>query len=165
MQSPRKIRSSPIRRSLGASHILGRLPAFALAICSCATASAVDFETAKKEAGRSNETKEGAAYMDQCGDVLQKYLSAAMDACGAKYPDTKEPAMIALIVGADGQVTQRMSSPGIAYGECVMSHLPATLSLPRPPRDAWPVVVGVENRHHELAAKKAGGGGTTAQEM
>jgi hypothetical protein len=126
---------------------------------------AVDFETAKKEAGRNNETKEGAAYMDKCQDVLHTYLTSGMDACGAKYPDTKEPALIALIVAADGHVTQRMSSPGVAYGECVMSHFPANLSLPRPPRDAWPVVVGVENRHHEVAAKKATGGGTSPKEI
>jgi uncharacterized protein YegJ (DUF2314 family) len=150
---------------IGASHILGRLAAFGLGICFCATTFAVDFETAKKEAGRLNETKEGAAYMDKCQDVLHKYISSGMDACGDKYPDTKAPALIALIVAADGHVTQRMSSPGIVYGECVMSHFPADLSLPRPPRDGWPVVVGVENRHHEVAAKKAAGGGSSPKEI
>jgi hypothetical protein len=147
---------------IGASHILGRLSAFGLAICVCAaTTFAVDFETAKKEAGRLNETKEGATYMDKCQDVLHKYISSGMDACGAKYPDTKEPALIALMVAADGHVIQKMSSPGIAFGECVMSHFPSDLSLPRPPHDAWPVVVGVENRHHEVAA----GGGTSSKEI
>jgi uncharacterized protein YegJ (DUF2314 family) len=144
---------------------VGRLSAFGLAVCFCATAFAVDFETAKKEAGRLNETNEGAAYMDKCQDFLHKYISSGMDACGARYPDTKEPALIALIVAADGHVTQKMSSPGIAYGECVMSHFPASLSLPRPPHDAWPVVIGVENRHHEVAAKKAAGGGTSSKEI
>lgn len=165
MQSPLMARSSPTRRSLGASHILGRLPTFGLAICFCTTSFAADFDTAKKEAGRLNETKEGAAYMDKCQDVLHTFLTSGMDACGAKYPDTKEPALIALIVAADGHVTQRMSSPGIAYGECVMSRFPANLSLPPPPRDSWPVVVGVENRHHEIAAKKANGGGTSPKEI
>ena len=155
MQSPR----------IGASHILGRLSAFGLAICLSATTFAADFETAKKEAGRLNETKDGAAYMDKCQDFLHKYISSGMDACGAKFPDTKEPALIALMVAADGHVTQKMSSPGIAFGECVMSHFPADLSLPRPPHDAWPVVIGVENRHREVAAKKASGGGTSPKEI
>ncbi len=153
---------------IGASHILvfwGRLSAFGLAICFCAaTTFAVDFETAKKECSRLNETKEGAVYMDKCQDFLHKYVSSGMDACGAKYPDTKEPALIALIVAADGHVTQKMSSPGIAFGECVLSHFPAGLLLPRPPHDAWPVVIGMENRHHEVAAKKAAGGGTSSKE-
>lgn len=166
MQSPPVAVSSPIRRFLGASHILGRLSAFGLGIiCFCATTFAIDFETAKKEAGRLNETKEGAAYMDKCQDFLHKYISSGMDACGAKFPDTKEPALIAFVVTADGHVTQKMSSPGIAFGECVMSHFPADLSLPRPPHDAWPVVIGVENRHHEVAAKKASGGGTSSKEI
>jgi hypothetical protein len=147
------------------SHIWGRWFAPGFVFFFCAGAFAVDFETAKKEAGRLNETEEGAVYMDKCQDVLHKYLTSGMDACGKKYPDTKEPALIALIVAADGHVTQKMSSPGIAYGECVMSHFPANLSLPRPPRDGWPVVVGVENRHHAVAAKKAAGGGTSPKEI
>ncbi len=164
MQSPPASQSRPIQRYLGPSHTLGRLLAPGLVIF-CTTALAIDFEAAKKDAGRKNETTEGAAYMDKCQDVLHKYLTSGMDACGEKYPDTKEPALIALIVAADGHVTQRMSSPGIPYGDCVMSHFPANLSLPRPPRDGWPVVVGVENRHHAVAAKKAAGGGDSAKEI
>jgi len=136
-----------------------------LVIVFCASAFALDFETVKRDAGHRNETAEGAAYMDKCQDVLHKYLTAGMGACGEKYPDTKEPALIAFMVAADGHVTQRMSSPGIAYGECVLSHFPADLSLPRPPRDGWPVVVGVENRHHAVAAKKAAGGGNSPKEI
>ncbi len=152
-------------RAEGPSSILCRFFLPGLVLGCCATAFAMDFETAKKDAGRKNETTEGAAYMDKCQDVLHKYLTSGMDACGDKFADTKEPALIAFVVAADGHVTQRMSSPGIPFGECVMSHFPANLSLPRPPQGGWPVVVGVENHHHAVAAKKASGGGSSPKEI
>jgi uncharacterized protein YegJ (DUF2314 family) len=121
-------------------------------------AKAMDFEAAKKEAARNIETKAGNAYMDKIAKRVGTYLAAAMDICGPNYPDTEEPGLIAFVVAADGHVTQKMASPGKPFTQCVLSHLPDNISLPRPPRDGWPVVTGVQNQHHQVASMTKGGG-------
>jgi uncharacterized protein YegJ (DUF2314 family) len=127
----------------------------AAAFMTLSSARAMDFETATKEAARNIETKAGSDYMGKVAEIIGKNLASAMDVCGPKYSDTSEPGLIAFIVGADGRVTQTMASPGKPFVQCVLSHLPPNISLPRPPRDGWPVAAGVENHYHQVA-KSAG---------
>src|SRR4051812_40680329 len=109
-------------------------------------ASAADFQTVAKQAARNNETTDGTAYMDKCAELVGKQMATAMDVCGASFPDSDEPVLIAFVVARDGQVSQRMASPK-PFAQCVLSHLPDKITLPRPPRDDWAIAVGVENHH------------------
>src|SRR6476646_1507851 len=119
-------------------------------------AAASEFDTALTDALSKTKTAPGSEYINKYSNALGVYVTAAMNACGAKFPDMGSPAYIVLTIGADSRVTRKMAEPNSAFGQCIAAHFPAEMKLPHPPEDGWPIVVGVQNRYH---AQTGGGDG------
>lgn len=113
-----------------------------------AKTSKTEFDAAMKQVNRDTATAAGYKYMR---DFAEKNFAAVagdgMQSCLSR-PDTIEPAMIIFFVSADGKVTRVLSTPGIEYGECVVSKLRQPISLPRPPHDNFALAFGVANHSH-----------------
>ena len=110
-----------------------------------------EFDAALADAVARGKTPPGSDYMGKSLDVLSRYVTSAMDACGPKFPDMNQPSYVVLVIGADGKVSRKMAEPGSAFSQCITSHFPSGMSLPHPPGDAWPIVVGLQNRYHAQA--------------
>jgi hypothetical protein len=114
-----------------------------------ATASeASEFESASKESTRNYATKEGRQYSEKFENAIAPAMTKAMHACLGR-PDTVEPALIIFIVSADGHVKRVLTSPKIEYGQCVAATVKLPATVPKPPRDSWPVGIGLANHSHE----------------
>jgi hypothetical protein len=108
---------------------------------SARTSEASEFQAALKEATDHYKTKAGAQYRDTFTNTIDRVVAGALGSCGKK--GAVERADIIFIVSADGRVVRVLSTPGIAYGQCVVSKLRLPVAVPRPPRDLWPVVITV----------------------
>jgi uncharacterized protein YegJ (DUF2314 family) len=126
-----------------------------LAFCSVAAdaSQTSEFETASKEATSNYSTKVGRQYSNEFQDAIAPAMAKAMGSCLSR-PDTVQPAEIVFIVSADGHVKRVLCSPNIEYGRCVASTIRLPATVPKPPRDLWPVVIGLANHSH---AEKASG--------
>jgi hypothetical protein len=94
-----------------------------------------------QEAVNHYKTKAGQQYRDNFTKAIDNAVAGAMGGCSKA--DAVERAEIAFIVSADGRVVRVLSSPGIAYGQCIVSKLRLPARVPRPPRNSWPVVIVV----------------------
>src|ERR1043166_6947379 len=131
------------------------LLAGSLALCSLAAASAAssELESLMKQAPQNYQTKEGHRYLEAFQKGIMPTFGKALDTCSTTMPDTKEPASIVFVVGADGTVKRLLYSTDIPFGRCVGSKVRAIKSLPKPPRDNWVVALGAANHHHEEEAR------------
>jgi len=111
-----------------------------------------EFESASKESTRTLDTKAGRQYSEKFQNAIATALGKAMHACLSR-PDTVEPAEIIFIVSADGHVKRVLASPKIEYGQCVAATIKLPASVPKPPRDSWPVGIGLANHSHAEKAK------------
>jgi hypothetical protein len=105
------------------------------------TSEASEFQAALKEATDHYKTKAGTQYRDNFTKAIARAVGGALGPCGKN--GAVERADIIFIVSADGRVVRVLSTPGIAYGQCVVSKLRLPATVPRPPRDLWPVVIAV----------------------
>jgi|GEM_PF-1040396 len=134
---------------------LRRSVAALLVCCSVAAANAAqagEFESLSKECTRNYATKAGRQYSEKFENAITPALGKAMHAC-LNRPDTVEPAEIIFIISADGHVKRILSSPRIEYGQCVAATIKLPATVPKPPRDSWPVGVGLANHSHAEKAK------------
>jgi hypothetical protein len=113
-----------------------------------------ELEAAAKESARNCETKEGQQYRDKFEQAIMSAFAKALHSCLSR-PDTVEPAEVAFIISANGHVKKILVSPNIEYGKCVVSELRLPKTLPKPPRDLWPIAMGLANHSH--AEKKRAG--------
>ncbi len=111
-----------------------------------------EFDQTLVDALAKSKTKPGANYTAKYSNVLGDYVGSALDACGPNYPDMNKPAYLVLTIAADGHLTKKLTGPDSPFGQCIASHLPSSIALPHPPEDAWPIVVGVQNRYHQQSA-------------
>jgi hypothetical protein len=126
-----------------------------LFVAATAAKNTTEFDALVKECTRNNETKAGYRYMEEFSKAIFPEIGPAMRACVSKTPDTKEPATLLFIIAADGRITRVMASPDIPYGQCVLSNVNKDrLKAPPPPRDGWPMAIGLANHHHEEMARK-----------
>jgi uncharacterized protein YegJ (DUF2314 family) len=109
---------------------------------SAQTSRAGEFQTASQEAVRNSKTKAGQRYRDQFTRAIDHAVAGAMGAPCAKA-GAVERAELVFVVSVDGRILRVLSNPGIAYGQCVVSKLRLPKTVPRPPRDAWPVAIVV----------------------
>jgi uncharacterized protein YegJ (DUF2314 family) len=105
------------------------------------TSEAGEFQSAVQEAVDHYKTKAGQQYRDNFTKAIDRAVVGAMGSCNRG--SAVERADIVFIVSADGRVVRVLSSPGIAYGQCIVSKLRLPAKVPRPPRDSWPVVIAV----------------------
>jgi hypothetical protein len=105
------------------------------------SAQAGEFKTAVDEAVKHYKTKAGQQYLDNFTKAIDSAVAGALGQCGKR--DAVERAELVFIISADGRIVRVLSSPGIAYGSCIVSKLRLPKKVPRPPRDSWPVVIGV----------------------
>jgi uncharacterized protein YegJ (DUF2314 family) len=126
-----------------------------LTLCSLAAAAAAssELESLVKQAGENFQTKEGRRYLEAFEKGIMPTFGKALDTCSKSMPDTKEPASIVFVVGADGTVKRLLYSTDIPFGRCVGSKVRAIKTLPKPPRDNWVVALGAANHHHEEEAR------------
>lgn len=118
--------------------------------------SKAELEAALKQSDRDSSTPLGKRYRREFEDkIFTDIADKALLACLSEARDTVEPAMLVFIVSADGKITRVLSSPGIEYGECIVSKLRVPLSVPRPPHDNFAVAVGVANHSHAQSTSKA----------
>src|ERR1700730_18249567 len=113
-----------------------------------------ELEAAMKESARNSQTKEGQQYHERFERAILSTFAKALHSCLSR-PDTIEPAEIVFIISANGHVKKILASPNIEYGKCVVSELRLPKTLPRPPRDLWPVAMALANHSHE-EKKRAG---------
>jgi hypothetical protein len=113
-------------------------------LCSLAAAAAAssELESLTKQAGQNYQTKEGQRYLEAFQKGIMPAFGKALDTCSSSMPDTKEPASIAFVVGADGTVKRVLYSTDIPFGQCVGSKIRAIKTLPKPPHDNWVVAIG-----------------------
>jgi uncharacterized protein YegJ (DUF2314 family) len=109
---------------------------------SARTSSAGEFQTASQEADRNCKTKAGERYRDQFTKAIDSAVAGALLGPCSKA-GAVERAELVFIVSADGRITRVLSSPGMAYGTCIVSKLQLPKTVPRPPRDSWPVAIVV----------------------
>jgi hypothetical protein len=111
--------------------------------------SKAEFEVALQQSNRDRETPSGKRYTRHFENkVFLAVASKAMQTCLSRSRDTAEPAMLVFLISADGKVRRVLSTPGIEYGECVVSQLRLPISVPRPPHDNFAVALGVANHTH-----------------
>jgi hypothetical protein len=123
-------------------------------IAAANAAQAGEFESASKESTRNYATKAGRQYSEKFENAIAPAMTKAMHACLSR-PDTVEPAEIIFIVSAGGHIKRVLASPKIEYGQCVAATVKLPATVPKPPRDSWPVGIGLANHSH--AEKKAQG--------
>lgn len=148
---------NPMHHSYLGLH-LRRSVAALLVSCAVAAASAAqagEFENLSKESTRNYATKAGRQYSEKFENAIAPALGKAMGAC-LNRPDTVEPAEIIFIVSADGRVKRILASPKIAYGQCVAATIKLPATVPKPPRDSWPVGLGLANHAHAEKARVKG---------
>jgi uncharacterized protein YegJ (DUF2314 family) len=104
-------------------------------------AQAGDFKTASDAAIQSYKTKAGQQYRDRFTKAIDHAVAAAMGPCGK--PGAVERVDVVFIVSADGRIVRVLSTPGIAYGDCIVSKLRLPKTVPPPPHDSWPVIISV----------------------
>jgi uncharacterized protein YegJ (DUF2314 family) len=114
-----------------------------LSVCSIAfqPAQAGEFKTASDQAVKNYETKVGRQYRDLFSNSIDRAVVTAMGACAKA--NAVERAELIFIVSADGRIVRVLPTPGIAYGQCIVSKRRRPKTVPRPPQDSWPVVIGV----------------------
>jgi hypothetical protein len=111
--------------------------------------SKAEFDTAFKQSNRDKETSAGKRYAREFEDkIFLAVASQAMQTCVSRSRDTVEPAMLVFMISGDGKIRRVLSTPGIEYGECIVSHLRLPMSVPRPPHDNFAVAVGAANHSH-----------------
>jgi len=117
--------------------------------------NSTEFETVLKASQQNNQTEADYRYMEEFSKAIFPQIGPAVHACLNKTPDSKEPATLVFIIAADGHITRIMASPNIPYGECVLSNVNKDrLKAPPPPRDGWPMAIGLANHHHKEMAQK-----------
>jgi uncharacterized protein YegJ (DUF2314 family) len=126
-----------------------------LTLCSLAAAAAAssELESLTKQAAQNFQTKEGQRYLEAFQKGIMPTFGKALDTCSTSMPDTKEPASIVFVVGADGTVKRLLYSTDIPFGRCVGSKIRDIKTLPKPPRDNWVLALGAANHHHEEQAR------------
>ena len=108
-----------------------------------------EYNAALKQSNQDRETPSGKRYTRQFEDkVFLAVASKAMQSCLSQSRDTVQPAMLVFLVSANGKITRVLSTPGVEYGECIVSKLGLPVSVPRPPHDNFAVAIGVENHTH-----------------
>ena len=108
-----------------------------------------EFEIAFKQSNRDKETPAGKRYTREFEDkIFLAVASQSMQTCVSRSRDTVEPAMLVFMISADGKIRRVLSTPGIEYGECIVSRLRLPISVPRPPHDNFAVALGVANHSH-----------------
>jgi uncharacterized protein YegJ (DUF2314 family) len=128
---------------------------FVVIASSAYAVSKAEFEALLKQADRDKATKAGWNYaIEEFSKPFAQYVGPAMRTC-LTQPDTVEPAMLLFIVTADGKVTRAVASPGIPYGECIVSKLRLPFAAPRPPHGDFAVAMGAANHHNEETKSKA----------
>jgi uncharacterized protein YegJ (DUF2314 family) len=100
-----------------------------------------EFKAAVDAAVQNYKTKAGEQYRDVFTKSVDQAVARAMGACAKAK--AAERAEIVFIISADGRIVRVLSSPGVAYGQCILSKLQLPKTVPRPPRDSWPVVIVV----------------------
>ena len=86
--------------------------------------SKAEFETAFKQSNRDKETPAGKRYTREFENkIFLAVASQSMETCARRSRDTVEPAMLVFIISADGKIRRVLSTPGIQYGECIVSRL------------------------------------------
>ena len=111
--------------------------------------SKAEFETAFKQSNRDRGTPAGTRYTREFENkIFFAVASQSMQTCVSRSRDTVEPAMLVFMISADGKVRRVLSTPGIEYGECIVSQLRLPISVPRPPHDNFAVALGVANHSH-----------------
>jgi hypothetical protein len=108
-----------------------------------------EFDVALNQSNRDRDTPSGKRYARQFEDkVFLAVASKAMQTCLSRSRDTVQPAMLVFIISADGKIRHVLSTPGIQFGECVVSQLRLPISVPRPPHDNFAVALGIANHTH-----------------
>jgi hypothetical protein len=111
--------------------------------------SRAEFDAALQQSNRDRETAAGKRYTRQFEDkVFLAVASQAMETCVSRSRDTVATAMLVFIISADGKIRRVLSTPGSAYGECIVSQLRMPISVLRPPHDNFAVALGVANNSH-----------------
>jgi uncharacterized protein YegJ (DUF2314 family) len=126
-----------------------------LASCSLVVAIAAtsELESLEQQARQNYGTKEGQRYLEDFQNGILPVFAKALQTCTASTPDTKEPATIVFLVGADGTVKRMLYSRDIPFGVCLGSKLRTIKKVPKPPRDDWAVALGAANHHQAEQAK------------
>jgi uncharacterized protein YegJ (DUF2314 family) len=111
-------------------------------------ASKAEFDAAFKQSNQDNSTSAGKRYTREFEDkIFTAIAGEAMRSC-LSAPDTTEPAMLIFVISADGKIRRVLSTPGIKYGECIVSKFRLPISVPRPPHDDFAIAEGVANHSH-----------------
>ena len=111
--------------------------------------SSAEFEVTLQQSNRDRETPAGKRYTREFEDkIFLAVASQSMERCMSRSRDTVEPAMLVFMISGDGKIRRVLSTPGIEYGECIVSRLRLPISVPRPPHDNFAVALGVANHSH-----------------
>ena len=119
------------------------------------------FTQALAEATRVGDTNEGKAYDNEFAKVVAPQLNSIVNEC-TKGRGSRINFQVVFIFATDGHVQDVLTASDQPGAKCVGEKL-RNLHLPAPPRDGWPVRLGInispDNASvvHALDAKFAGG--------
>ena len=96
------------------------------------------FEAASRLSDQLVGTRQGIEYTNKFADATDKYIAQAMRDCvtGRK---TETRYHIIFIISADGRIVRMFHQPGHPVAECFAKHVRLPSTVPKPPRDGWPV--------------------------
>lgn len=75
--------------------------------------------------------------------MIHKALSDAIKECAGAQPHWEAKFEVAVIFAANGRVHRILSSSKQALVLCAIKKARSRLLLPRPPRDSWPIGMGL----------------------
>jgi hypothetical protein len=102
-----------------------------------------DFQAALDQARLNSQTNPGHDYELKVRMMIHKVLSEVIKECAGPQPHWDAEFQVAVIVAADGRVERILSDSKQALVVCAIKKARSQLRLPRPPRDSWPIVMGL----------------------
>jgi hypothetical protein len=96
------------------------------------------FDAAAHLADQIVGTRAGREYTNKFADATDQAVAQAMRACvtGRK---TETRYRVIFIVSSDGHIVRTFHTPGHPVGDCMARNLHMPKTVPKPPRDGWPV--------------------------
>ena len=106
---------------------------------------AEQWATVMKHAEERSETRIGHDYAERFVRATRHAFIDAMRTCAGADTKPTDQLDLAFVVTADGRIKRLFGVSTNSFGSCVGEHLRLPESVPKPPRDDWPVWIRVVN--------------------
>ena len=106
---------------------------------------AEQWATVMKHAEERSDTRIGHDYAERFVRATRHAFIDAMRTCAGADTNPSDILDLAFVVTADGRIKRSFIVSTNSFGGCVGEHLRLPESVPKPPRDGWPMWIRVVN--------------------